>query len=140
MFGQVNALFSKQTAAETCNRKSSFRTERPLPSFQETDEATSPEGQPHYNNNLEFPNINSSEPIKIKKHCDSSHPNNSDPIPTIKSETSSVSSDPIPIKKCALDVSVENLSPGSFDEATFSIYLNCSFRIRISEKCYVQKF
>merc|ERR1711892_41596 len=110
---QVNALFSKQTAAETCNRKSSFRTERPLPSFQETDEATSPEGQPHYNNNLEFPNINSSEPIKIKKHCDSSHPNNSDPIPTIKSETSSVSSDPIPIKKCALDVSVENLSPGS---------------------------
>ena len=124
---QVTAMFGKQQpgenqgnndikTAEPAVRKISFRSDRAMPSFQETDEATSPEGQQNCLNSQEIPckksDSSSSEPIKIRKQCDSSHPNNSDPIPSIKSDLSSVASDPITITKCAIDNSVDNLSPG----------------------------
>ena len=119
----MNALFSKpepvpKSTAEACNRKISFRTGGALPSFQETDEPTSP-GPEGYSNSLDGSHrksdaflLNSSDPIEIRKHFDSSHQNNSHPILNIKPEPSSVSSEPIPIKKCAIDASIENLSPG----------------------------
>jgi len=91
---QVNALFTKphsvpKTTADTSNRKISFRTAGGLPSFQETDEVSS---------STVDSSVSRSDAFSLT---------------SIRPEASSVSSDPIPIKKCAIDVSCENLSPGS---------------------------
>ena len=106
-------------ATEPSSRKISFKTDRDLPSFQETDEVPLHHEQskslevPH--NMFDSSHIPLSEPIKIKKLSDVSHPNNSDPIRTSMQETSSISSCPIAIKVCALEGSAENLSPGTLD-------------------------
>jgi len=116
---QVNALFSKPQSVEAANRKISFKTGGALPSFQETDEPPSP-GPDGLSSSLDGSHrksdifiLNSSDPIEIRKHFDSSHPNTSHPSLDIKPDPSSVSSEPIPIKNCPRDTSMENLSPGS---------------------------
>ena len=114
----MNAMFTKpqsvpKSTADTPTRKISFRTTSALPSFQETDEPPSPvpEG---FSSILDGSHrgpdtfkLNVSDPIEIRKHFDSSHSS-----ANTKPDSSSVSSEPIPINKSAIDVSIENLSPG----------------------------
>jgi len=117
---QVNALFENETVeksvADPRTRKLSFRTERNLPPFQESDEAILKDQKlvkmEVQNKSVETSYI-PTEPIKIKKISEITHPNNSDPIRPNKQEPTSNPSCPISIKISDLDGSSENISPGS---------------------------
>ena len=108
-------MFSKpqsvpKTSVDTMTRKISFKTGSALPSFQETEEPQSPGPEQGYSTSLDGSHriaesfkLNTSDPIEIRKHFDCSN---------VKPDASSVSSDPIPIKKSVIDASMDNLSPG----------------------------